>query len=84
MTILIFGKPDLMQGAVFAKSGEEATVENVEKMFDQICDFENDSIKLNNIEDATLRVMDAIMKEESIMNKSRALPVKLFLKYFKK
>ena len=59
-------------------------MENVERMFDQICDFENDSIKLNNIEDATLRVMDAIMKEESIMNKSRALPVKLFLKYFKK
>jgi len=59
-------------------------LENVEANFDKICDFENETFKLNSINDATLRVMDAIMEEESIINKGRALPVKLALKYFKK
>ena len=51
------------QGAVFAKNQEENTMENVEAMFDDICNFDN-SLPIENINEATLRVMDSIMKEQ--------------------
>ncbi|CBY22098.1 unnamed protein product [Oikopleura dioica] len=49
-------------GAVFAKSKDEATLESVQEHFDALCDFEKDTVKLNSLQEATIRVMDAIMK----------------------
>ena len=41
---------------------EEATLESVQQHFEAMCDFERDTVKLDSLQEATIRVMDAIMK----------------------
>jgi len=71
-------------GAVFAKSKDEATLESVQEHFQAMCDFEKDTVKLNSLQEATIRVMDAIMKEESFIARTKTKALKMGLKHFMK
>ena len=50
--------PNLLSG----KHLDEATVENVAGNFEKICEFDEKTLKLNDIQDATARVMEAVIK----------------------
>ena len=63
---------------------DEATVENLAENFEKICEFDEKTLKLNDIQDATARVMEAVIKDDSLVNKGKAFPVQMYLKYFGK
>ena len=72
--------PNLLSG----KHLDEATVENVAANFEKICEFDGNTLKLNDIQDATARVMEAVIKDDSLVNKGKAFPVQMYLKHFGK
>ena len=72
--------PNLLSG----KHLDEATVENVAENFEKICEFDEKTLKLNDIQDATARVMEAVIKEDSLVNKGKVFPVQMYLKHFGK
>ena len=63
---------------------DEATVKNIAERSEKICEFDEKTLKLNDIQDATARVMEAVIKDDSLVNKGKAFPVQMYLKHFGK
>ena len=57
---------------------DEATVENVAENFEKICEFDEKTLKLNDIQDATARVMGSVIKDDSLVNKEQPFPLQMF------